>query len=122
MKLKPEDWFQQLNIGWKEKFEREAAMHKTIVNPEVVLAADRFTIYEADQIDSLEPISAFSKLKRFSIHNKNGIDLSPLRILGNRLEELTITKSNADLSVLKDFKKLKKLTLSGSFDDRLPGF
>ncbi|EKR98478.1 leucine-rich repeat domain-containing protein [Leptospira mayottensis] len=92
-------------------------MHKTTVNPEVVLAADRFTIYEADQIDSLEPISAFSKLKRFSIHNKNGIDLSPLRILGNRLEELTITKSNADLSVLKDFKKLKKLTLSGSFAD-----
>lgn len=90
-------------------------MRKAAVNPEAILAADWLTIYETDQIDSLEPISAFSKLKSFSIHNKNGIDLSPLRIFGNRLEELTITKSNADISVLKDFKKLKKLTLHGSF-------
>ncbi|EMY15605.1 leucine rich repeat protein [Leptospira weilii str. Ecochallenge] len=117
MKLKPEDWFQQLSVGWKEKFESAASMRNTAVNPEAILAADWLTIYEADQIDSLEPISAFSKLKRLSIHNKNGIDLSPLRILGNSLEELTITKSNADISVLKDFKKLKKLTLHGSFTD-----
>lgn len=115
MKLKPEDWFQQLSVGWKEKFESAASMRNTAVNPEAILAADWLTIYEADQIDSLEPISAFSKLKRLSIHNKNGIDLSPLRILGNSLEELTITESNADISVLKDFKKLKKLTLNGSF-------
>ncbi|EMF79483.1 leucine rich repeat protein [Leptospira weilii serovar Topaz str. LT2116] len=92
-------------------------MRKTAVNPEVILAEEELTIYEADQIDSLEPISAFSKLKSFSIHNKNGIDLSPLRILGNCLEKLTITQSNADISVLKDFKKLKELTLHGSFAD-----
>ncbi|WP_235596844.1 hypothetical protein [Leptospira alstonii] len=61
-------------------------MRKTAVNPEVILAADWLTIYETNQIDSLEPIFAFSKLKSFSIHNKNGIDLSPLRIFGNRLE------------------------------------
>ncbi|EMN89120.1 leucine-rich repeat domain-containing protein [Leptospira weilii] len=115
MQLKPEDWFQQLNVSWKEKFVREASMRKAAVNPEAILAADWLTIYETDQIDSLEPISAFSKLKRLSIHNKNGIDLSPLRIFGNRLEELTITESNADISVLKDFKKLEELTLHGSF-------
>ncbi|WP_061206608.1 leucine-rich repeat domain-containing protein [Leptospira santarosai] len=117
MKLQTNNWFRQLDVRWKEKFEREATMRKAVVDPEVILSEKGLTIYEADSIVSLEPISYFHKLKSLSVHNKNIIDLSPLQSLGNRLENLTITGSISDLSVLKNFKKLKQLTLSGSFEN-----
>ena len=117
-------WWNNLEKPWQQAFARQAEMDDPPTAEQLQRLVNRqeLSINNHLDIDNVEPLTVFVRLKALRIDNTGITDINPLTELKNSLRSLSITNSPLwDISPLAKMKKLKTLSLENtSVEDLLP--